>query len=77
MIIKASIALPEVGYDISIVGFEVVAELELAWPDEKVGVYIEPPEQNVDGWRLFSADEVSKDINLLFALISNNKDDNS
>jgi len=76
MIIKASIALPEVGYEISNESFEVVAELELAWSEEKVGVYIEPPEQNVDGWRLFSADEVSKDINLLFALVPSNKDNN-
>lgn len=76
MIIKASLALPEVGYEISNESFEVVAELELAWSEEKVGVYIEPPEQNVDGWRLFSADEVSKDINLLFALVPSNEDNN-
>ena len=73
MIIKDSIALPEVGYEISNESFEVVAELELAWPDEKVGVYIEPPEGNVAGWRLLSADEISKDINLLFALVPSNQ----
>ena len=76
MIIEASKALPEVGYEISNESFEVIAELELAWPDEKVGVYIEHPERNIDGWRLLSADEVLKDINLLFAMVHSNRDDN-
>ena len=77
MIIEDSKALPEVGYELSNESFEVVAELELAWPDEKVGVYIEPPERNVDGWTLFSAEDVSLDLNLLFASIPNIKDGNS
>ena len=76
MIIEASKALPEVGYEISNESFEVIAELELAWPDEKVGVYIEHPERNIDGWRLLSADEVLTDINLLFAMVHSNRDDN-
>jgi hypothetical protein len=53
---KGGMRPPEVGYEIPDVSGRVWAQLELAWPREKEGVYIgEKPE--VDGWILRSIEE--------------------
>jgi len=44
---------PEVGCEIIDNAGRVIAEIELGWPDKKMGVYIEDA-PSVRGWRFFS-----------------------
>ncbi|WP_461534720.1 HNH endonuclease [Spongorhabdus nitratireducens] len=47
---------PEVGYELTNDKGRVVAELELAWPDTRFGIYIDEPVE-VDGWYLQSIEQ--------------------
>lgn len=50
---------PEVGYELLNDKNEIVAELELAWPEIRMGVYISEVEA-VAGWQLFDIQEALK-----------------
>ncbi|MEQ6916032.1 hypothetical protein [Halomonas aquatica] len=52
--------LPEVGLDVQDERKAIVANLELAWPERRVGVAIGPDDANqarVQGWRVFSVSQ--------------------
>ena len=54
---------PEVGYELVNDKQEIVAELELAWPEKKIGVYIDniiDKVAPVAGWRLLSLPDALK-----------------
>lgn len=70
---REGLALPEVGYEISSEMDEVIAELELAWPDAKLGILqdavsLEALEGQIPGWSLFDLDRVTSDHGLLRGL---------
>ena len=56
---KKGFSPPEVGYEITNQGGQIVAELELAWPETNYGVYIEKPEAP-SSWNLHSLEEAMK-----------------
>lgn len=64
------IVLPTVGYEISNENFEVIAELEFAWPELKIGIYFDEPENDIDGWNLFSIEDVEKDTSAIYELVN-------
>ena len=53
---------PEVGYELTTAKGRVIAELELAWPHKKFGIFIDEPSEN-SGWQLLSL----KDALVLFS----------
>jgi len=57
-IIENKIITPEIGFELSNDIFEVIAELEFAWPDYKVGIYIDEPETISEDWQLYSIEQV-------------------
>jgi hypothetical protein len=57
-IIENKIITPEIGFELSNDIFEVIAELEFAWPDHKVGIYIEEPDTAPEDWQLYSIEQV-------------------
>ncbi|WP_444934148.1 HNH endonuclease [Microbulbifer sp. JTAC008] len=60
---KAGRAVPEIGYEVSNQSHEVVAELEVAWPEEKKGIYINAEAaQNAKslGWQIYSLGKAMK-----------------
>ncbi len=67
---EQEIQLPEVGFEISNSKFEVIAELEFAWPENQIGIYLEEPESEIKGWKLFSLDEIEADISPSSELIT-------
>jgi len=67
---EQEIQLPEVGFEISNSKFEVIAELEFAWPESQIGIYLEEPESEIKGWKLFSLDEIEADISPTGELIT-------
>ncbi|GGO65379.1 DUF3883 domain-containing protein [Bowmanella pacifica] len=67
---RHQLAMPEVGFEISNSQFEVIAELEFAWPELQIGVILEEPEEQIDGWTLYSVEEVEADISILIQKIS-------
>jgi Holliday junction resolvase-like predicted endonuclease len=57
-IIENKIITPEIGFELSNDVFEVIAELEFAWPNQKVGIYIDEPEITPEDWQLYSIEKV-------------------
>jgi hypothetical protein len=60
-------AVPEIGYEVLNSDGEVFAELELAWPRTKQGVYIKMDSQSLTllnklGWRVTSLDATSRSV---------------
>ena len=53
----------------------MIAELEFAWADEKIGIYIEEPLTKPEGWNLYSIEEVQADFSILEKQNLVNKDD--
>jgi hypothetical protein len=74
-ILEENIKIPEIGFELSNDRFEVIAELEFAWPDEKIGIYIEEPLTKPEGWNLYSIEEVQADFSILEKQNLVNKDD--
>jgi hypothetical protein len=68
-ILDRNIKIPEIGFELSNDRFEVIAELEFAWPDEKIGIYIEAPLTKPDGWDLYSVAEIQADPSMLETLM--------
>jgi Holliday junction resolvase-like predicted endonuclease len=64
-ILNENLKIPEIGYELSNDRFEVIAELEFAWPLQKVGVYAEEPGQIPMDWQLFSSNQVLADFSIL------------
>lgn len=64
------IVLPTVGYEISNENFEVIAELEFAWPELKIGIFFDEPESEIDGWNLFSIEDIEKDTSVISELVA-------
>ncbi|KKL00364.1 DUF3883 domain-containing protein [Rheinheimera mesophila] len=64
------LAMPEVCFEISNSQFEIIAELEFAWPELQIGIFLDKPKEQLDGWILYSAEEVVADINILIQAIS-------
>ncbi|WP_116688783.1 HNH endonuclease [Pelagibaculum spongiae] len=50
---KRNIAPPEIGYPVQDNNGEIIAELELAWPEVKFGVFIEEPKKKSD-WNMLN-----------------------
>lgn len=67
---REGIDLPIVGYEISNAKFEVIAELEFAWPELKIGIYFDEPECEIDDWNLFSIEDVEKDSSAISELVT-------
>ena len=74
-ILEENIKIPEIGFELSDDRFEVIAELEFAWADEKIGIYIEEPLTKPEGWNLYSIEEVQADFSILEKQNLVNKDD--
>lgn len=56
-------AVPEIGYEVVNSQGAVVAELEIAWPEEKKGIYIDAEAaQNAksQGWQIYSLGKAMK-----------------
>jgi hypothetical protein len=64
-ILARNIKIPEIGYELSNNMFEVIAELEFAWPKQKIGIYLEEPLHKPDGWDLYSLEQVQSDFSVL------------
>lgn len=64
------IPLPEVGFEISNDRFEVIAELEFAWPELRLGIYTDVLQEQIEGWTLYSVAAVKADLSLISRLIA-------
>jgi len=67
---REGIVLPTVGYEISNENFEVIAELEFAWPELKIGIFFDEPESEIEGWHLFSIEDIEKDTSVIYELVT-------
>jgi hypothetical protein len=74
-ILSKNLKIPEIGYELSNDRFEVIAELEFAWPLQKVGVYVEEPDQIPMDWHLYSISKVLADFSILIKHPLNIKDE--
>lgn len=68
-------AMPEIGYELIGEDNTVVAEAELAWPDQKVGVFLEDQEADLAlfdsfDWKCLSFDKAHSDTQKLFTELS-------
>ena len=59
-ILERDLAPPEVGYELAGAKNEVLAEAELAWPEQKLAVILAPedrPSFESAGWRYWTIDD--------------------
>ena len=68
-ILKNSLPIPEIGFELTNSNGEVLAESEFAWPDRKIAVSINVEDNNLflnKGWQVFLMDDsISKIVKLL------------
>ena len=60
IIFKEALALPELGYELEGPKAEVLAEAELAWPEQQLAVILDAAECScfeAAGWRCWSIDD--------------------
>jgi hypothetical protein len=67
--LEKNIKIPIIGFELSNERFEVIVDLEFAWPDEKIGIYIEEPLTKPESWTLYSIEEIQADFSVLEILI--------
>ena len=60
----------QVGFEISNDRFEVIAELEFAWPELRLGIYTDVLQEQIEGWTLYSVAAVKADLSLISRLIA-------
>lgn len=52
----ANSELPEIGFELYANNGEIVGELEFAWPQKKLGVYLDEKPSNIEGWTFYSVE---------------------
>lgn len=74
-LVEAGVHEPECGYELVNTSNEVIGEFELAWPQQKVGIWtargaVSDAEALPDGWLMFTQAEVGESPELLLAPLS-------
>jgi hypothetical protein len=62
--------VPEVGYEVEGEHGEVIAELEVAWPEQRVGIALHALDAPLANWRVVVADEVVASPELIRDLLA-------
>jgi Holliday junction resolvase-like predicted endonuclease len=69
-IVEGGLESPEIGFPVQDSSGEIIAELEFAWPTQKVGIFYDQGE-SLDGWTTTSVEELCHELDWLFSVLNN------